>query len=414
MPMIGMMANPTSIKARELYIGNLPEGVPEAQLMSFLNAALLQAGLNVSPGMPITAVRCNGRFAFAEFRSPEEASNAMNLNGIILVGHALSVGRPSAYTGSQTQHVRWEQLMGIKIQENPELQDTAIGLAGGGAIISGGGGASIGDPATKVQRELYIGNMPEGVNEMGLVGFFNQEMTGRAWNNPSMMGPSCMQARINGRFAFVEFRSIEETDRAMGLNGANYNGCSLRVGRPKAYQGPGGMGGGDPALMNAAGGMAGLARLGGDKPTEAIQMANMVTPDELGDDEEYNDILEDVQGEMEKYGPVIKLHIPRPTPGVPNDESVGLIFVKYEEASAAVKAHLELEGRTFGGNNVECAFYPIDKFDACEWVDIKKRKAEEKAAAEAGPQPGDIHELPANLLGGAAPVIDNAIEGAAP
>ena len=34
--------DPMTKKSRELYIGNLPDGVPEAQLMSFLNAALLQ------------------------------------------------------------------------------------------------------------------------------------------------------------------------------------------------------------------------------------------------------------------------------------------------------------------------------------------------------------------------------------
>ena len=36
--------------------------------------------------MPITSVRCNGRFAFAEFRTTEETNNAMNLNGIVIVG----------------------------------------------------------------------------------------------------------------------------------------------------------------------------------------------------------------------------------------------------------------------------------------------------------------------------------------
>ena len=34
--------DPMTKKSRELYIGNLPDNVPEQQLMSFLNAALLQ------------------------------------------------------------------------------------------------------------------------------------------------------------------------------------------------------------------------------------------------------------------------------------------------------------------------------------------------------------------------------------
>ena len=126
----------------------------------------------MSPGMPITSVRCNGRFAFAEFRSAEETTNAMNLNGIIIVGQSLNVGRPSAYTGPATQHVRWEQLMAERIAKHPELKDTAIGMPGPGGAMGGpqapAGGAGP-DPSTKICRELYIGNMPEGVNEGKLV-----------------------------------------------------------------------------------------------------------------------------------------------------------------------------------------------------------------------------------------------------
>ena len=123
--------------------------------------------------MPITSVRCNGRFAFAEFRSADETTNAMNLNGIVIVGQALNVGRPSAYTGPATQHTRWEQLMAERIAQHPEVQDTAIGMAGPGGVApqgpAAGAGGPSGDPATKICRELYIGNMPEGVNDVKLV-----------------------------------------------------------------------------------------------------------------------------------------------------------------------------------------------------------------------------------------------------
>jgi len=388
-----------SMKSRELYIGNLPEGVPEAQLASFLNAAILQAELNTQPGMPITAVRCNGRFAFAEFRSAEEASNAMNLNGIVIVGHGLNVGRPSAYQGPATQHIRWEQLMAEKIKQNPELRDTAIGMPGPGAIVSGGGHACAGDPATKIARELYIGNMPETVNEIGLVQFFNEEMTKNGMTDTSMPGFPCVVARINGRFAFVEFRSVPETDKALLLNGCMYNGCSLRVGRPRAYQPPG-------VAAAAAAGLGGLPLVGlapGEKPTECIQMANMVTPEELADDEEYTDIVEDIRGEMGKYGEVAGMEVPRPPTEGEAPESIGIIYVKYTEVGAAIKAQMELEGRTFGGQNVACSFYPVDKYDAGILIDVREEKKREKAAAdeEAALMAQAPHSLPATLLGGA-------------
>lgn len=42
----------------------------------------------------------------------------------------------------------------------------------------------------------------------------------------------------------------------------------------------------------------------------------MVTPEELKDEEEYEDILEDIREECSKYGTVRSLEIPRPIEGV--------------------------------------------------------------------------------------------------
>ena len=45
--------------------------------------------------------------------------------------------------------------------------------------------------------------------------------------------------------------------------------------------------------------------VGGSGPaTEILVLMNMVTPEELLDDEEYEDILEDIKGECGKYGEV--------------------------------------------------------------------------------------------------------------
>lgn len=42
----------------------------------------------------------------------------------------------------------------------------------------------------------------------------------------------------------------------------------------------------------------------------------MVTPDELKDEEEYEDIFDDIREECGKYGVVKSLEIPRPIEGV--------------------------------------------------------------------------------------------------
>lgn len=51
-------------------------------------------------------------------------------------------------------------------------------------------------------------------------------------------------------------------------------------------------------------------------PTEVLCLLNMVMPDELVDDEDYEEILEDIREECCKYGNVLSIEIPRPLEGV--------------------------------------------------------------------------------------------------
>ena len=50
--------------------------------------------------------------------------------------------------------------------------------------------------------------------------------------------------------------------------------------------------------------------------TTVLCLMNMVTPEELEDDEEFEGILEDVRDECTKYGQVRSLEIPRPLPEI--------------------------------------------------------------------------------------------------
>lgn len=61
----------------------------------------------------------------------------------------------------------------------------------------------------------------------------------------------------------------------------------------------------------------GLSMMGTSGPaTEVLCLLNMVTPDELRDEDEYEDILEDIREECNKYGVVRSCEIPRPIEGV--------------------------------------------------------------------------------------------------
>lgn len=61
----------------------------------------------------------------------------------------------------------------------------------------------------------------------------------------------------------------------------------------------------------------GLQRLQNSSlPTEVLCLLNMVMPEELVDDDDYEEILEDIREECCKYGSVRSIEIPRPVDGV--------------------------------------------------------------------------------------------------
>jgi len=96
---------------RELFIGNTTPEMTADMLTDFLGKAMEQVGLTTSPGNPIKTCRVSGKFAFVELRSQQEAANSLNLNNIPYLGATLRVGRPSKYTGPETPHGNWEDIL---------------------------------------------------------------------------------------------------------------------------------------------------------------------------------------------------------------------------------------------------------------------------------------------------------------
>ena len=85
-------------KQRELYVGNIPLGsINSATLKEFLDTAC-EAAFGVTAGMKpvITAeINASGTFAFVEFRTPDLATQALQLSGISMMGRDLRIARPS-------------------------------------------------------------------------------------------------------------------------------------------------------------------------------------------------------------------------------------------------------------------------------------------------------------------------------
>lgn len=113
--------------------------------------------------------------------------------------------------------------------------------------------------------------------------------------------------------------------------------------------------------------------------SRVLQLLNMVTPDELMDNDDYEgtlarsnqsnssdvadsifvkEIREDVQEECEKFGKILSLKIPRPVGGSRQSAGVGKIYIKYETPEAAAKALQALAGRKFADRTVVTTYFP--------------------------------------------------------
>ena len=83
-----------------------------------------------------------------------------------------------------------------------------------------------------------------------------------------------------------------------------------------------------------------------DTITQVLRLENMVTNEELQDDEEYEDIINDVRAECSQYGAVENVVIPRMKNGFP-EAAEGFIFVSFYELNSSINAALKLYGRKF-------------------------------------------------------------------
>jgi len=81
-------------------------------------------------------------------------------------------------------------------------------------------------------------------------------------------------------------------------------------------------------------------------PTCVIKLVNMVTREELEDDQEYFDIIEDVQAECSQYGKVVTVLIPRVKDRFP-EHTQGSIYVQFSDKNYARNAALALSGKKF-------------------------------------------------------------------
>ena len=269
----------------------------------------------------------------------------MAFDGIMFLNGPLKIRRPKDYGGM-------------------EMPSSA------GFHVPGVVSTNVPDSANKV----FVGGLPSYLNEEQVMELLKSFGELKAFNlvRDNGTGPSkvCVHlstlvlvvlSRIGIQgFAFFEYVDPDGTDVAItALSGMTLGDRQLVVQRASVGAKAGQPGFPDlpyeqfpaiPRPIMPAGDIS-------ENDERVLLMLNMVTPDDLVDDEEYAEIVEDVRSEVSKYGPVEDVRIPRPAHGRghhPSDQAngVGRVYVKFVDSTAAAAGMKALAGRSFAGRSI--------------------------------------------------------------
>jgi len=329
---VSVVGSSVTRQARRIYVGNIPFGVSEQEMIDLFNQQMHLAGLAQAEGNPILACQINRdkNFAFLECRSIDETTQCMAFDGINFKGQSLKLRRPHDY------------------QPIPG----ALGL-GGNMALPGMISTVVQDSAQK----LFIGGLPSYLNEEQVKELLTSFGQLKAFN--LVMD---MTTNLSKGYAFAEYAEGNLTDQAIaGLNGMQLGDKKLIVQR--ASVGNKNMVGG-PAQIQVPGLGSGMA--GPGQPTEVLCLLNMVVEEELQDEEEYEDILDDIREECSKFGTVRSLEIPRPVPGV-EVPGLGKVFIEFSNSEECQAAQLSLTGRKFSNRVVVTSYFSVDKYHRREF-----------------------------------------------
>ncbi|XP_031708625.1 U2 small nuclear RNA auxiliary factor 2a isoform X3 [Anarrhichthys ocellatus] len=325
-------------QARRLYVGNIPFGITEESMMDFFNAQMRLGGLTQAPGNPVLAVQINQdkNFAFLEFRSVDETTQAMAFDGIIFQGQSLKIRRPHDY----------QPLPGMS--ENPSV------YVPGTQPINGVVSTVVPDSAHK----LFIGGLPNYLNDDQVKELLTSFGPLKAFNlvKDSATG-------LSKGYAFCEYVDVNLNDQAIaGLNGMQLGDKKLLVQRASVGSKNATLTSINqtPVTLQVPGMNSSVTQMGG-LPTEVLCLMNMVAPEELLDDEEYEEIVEDVRDECSKYGQVKSIEIPRPVDGL-EVPGTGKIFVEFMSVFDSQKAMQGLTGRKFANRVVVTKYCDPDAY----------------------------------------------------
>ncbi|KAG5960741.1 hypothetical protein E4U56_004207 [Claviceps arundinis] len=327
-----------SRQSKRLIVSNMPSGSSEETVMSFFNLQL--NGLNViesSDPCTLCQFSADRSFAVLEFRNSNDATVALAMDGITMEAD-------DAMNGTDGEQ------LGLAIRRPKDYVMPAIpdDLTFDPDVVS--------NIVPDTVHKLSITNIPSFLTEDQIIELL------AAFGKPKAFVLVKDRSTEESRgIAFAEYQEPGSANEPAlnALNGMDVGGKKLTV--KKASIGSTQVANFDvgiTAISGLASQMSGVVEKG-----RVLQLLNMVTPEELLDNEEYEEICDDVRDECSKYGTISEVKIPRPIGGSRQAAGVGKIFVKFDTPDSCYKALTALAGRKFADRTVVTTYFPEENFD---------------------------------------------------
>merc|ERR1711972_1162508 len=232
-------------------------------------------------------------------------------------------------------------------------------------------GAAAADPnASRKSRRLYLGNLPYhlGVTEDSFSKQLYDTMKERGMCNDPNQNPvlHVWFARDKGaNYGFCEIASIEETDRALQLDGMMVLGVPVSIKRPNDATGPMGMVGGlaPGQAMPAAGGMLALPAMQVQATSSTIRIEELLRVDASTTKEDYDDVMEDMNEGCGAHGKLKNVFIVRQEHVAKKPElKAGDVYLQCGSIDDATKIMRAMGHRKYDGRQIQMTSFEDDKW----------------------------------------------------
>lgn len=332
-------------KARTVYVGNVQPQINANDLTEFFNREIIKvSGRPPTAHPPVESVQINHEkaYAFVEMYNYTDADIAMAFDGTVIKQQPLRCRRPKDYAPVPGHSVKSWSVGGVistQVEDGP--------------------------------YKIFIGGLPTAIGDDDLKTIVSAFGELHAFTLVKDTGTGMSKG-----YAFFMYKDTNVTNIAVqGLNGMQLGDkmivCKI-ANSALAQQVPQQQAQNFLSMM-AMGSLSGLlptptasaalsAGLIAQPASPVIMMRNMVTANEIADENEYGDILADVRDECGKYGQVVTVLIPRPVDfanGGCAPDDVGQVFVEFTGVEAAQIAHNAISGRRFSGRTIVCTFLPM-------------------------------------------------------